>query len=316
MPDRSPATPDYTMGYSEEFLQLLDRRSAETHAAYLLPHLRSGARVLDFGCGPGTITVGLARAVDPGEVHGVDMEESQIAMGRSAAEAGGHANAIFHVGDVTALPFDDNSFDVAHSHAVLMHVPDTAAVLSEVKRVLKPGGIVASREMFVESSFLEPGGEDVTSAWATFSRLLAANGGHPQMGKELKNTFQQAGFSDVRVGGSFTFFGTDADVAFLHKFIMDWFYSPDVIEAATKYGIATHEQFDTWKQGLDDWREAPRGMRSIRLRRGHRRKASVLNRSGCRSSRAHATAASHCSKYRRHTTSGPSQPCVYWHNPS
>ena len=257
MPDRSPAKPDYTMGYSEEFLQLLDRRSAETHAAYLLPHLKDGDRVLDFGCGPGTITVGLARAIEPGEVHGIDMEESQIAMARSAAEAGGHDNAIFHVGDVTALPFEDNSFDVAHSHAVLMHVPDTAAVLSEVKRVLKPGGIVASREMFVESSFLEPGDENVDAAWATFSRLLAANDGHPQMGKELRNKFQQAGFSDVRVGGSFTFFGTDEDVAFLHKFIMDWFYSPSVIEAATKYGLATHEQFDTWKQGLDDWREAP-----------------------------------------------------------
>lgn len=257
MQDRSPETHDYTMGYSEEFLQLLDRRSAETHAAYLLPHLKQGDRVLDFGCGPGTITVGLAGAVEPGEVHGIDMEESQIAMARSAAEAGGHDNTTFHVGDVTALPFEDNSFDVAHCHAVLMHVPDTAAVLSEVKRVLKPGGIVASREMFVESSFLEPVDDDVDAAWATFSMLLAANGGHPQMGKELRNVFQQAGFSNVRVGGSFTFFGTDEDVAFLHKFILDWFYSPEVIEAATKYGLATHEQFDTWKKGLDDWRVAP-----------------------------------------------------------
>ncbi len=257
MPDQSSATHDYTMGYSEEFLQLLDRRSAETHAAYLLPHLKPGDRVLDFGCGPGTITVGLARAVDPGEVHGIDMEESQIAMARAAAGAGDHANATFHVGDVTDLPFEDNSFDAAHCHAVLMHVPDTASVLSEVKRVLKPGGIIASREMFVESSFLEPGDENVASAWATFSRLLAANGGHPQMGKELKNTFLEAGFADVRAGGSFDFFGTAADVAFLYGFIMDWFYSPDVIEAATKYGIATHEQFDTWKRGLDEWRDAP-----------------------------------------------------------
>ena len=244
------------MGYSEDFLQLLDRRSAETHATYLLPHLKPGLRVLDFGCGPGTITVGLARAVDPGEVHGIDMEESQIGMARSAAGAGGHSNATFHVGDITALPFEDNVFDVAHCHAVLMHVPDTRAVLSEVKRVLKPGGIIANREMFVESSFLEPSGENFGAAWATFSRLLAANGGHPQMGKELKNTFLEAGFSDISVGGSFDFFGTAEDVAFLHRFIMDWFYSPNVIEAATKYGLATHEQFDTWKQDLYDWRDA------------------------------------------------------------
>ena len=95
------------MGYSEEFRQLLDRRSADTHAAHLLPHLEPDMRVLDFGCGPGTITVGLAVAVDPGEVHGIDMEESQIGLARSAAEAGGHANATFHVGDVTGLPFED-----------------------------------------------------------------------------------------------------------------------------------------------------------------------------------------------------------------
>ena len=52
MPDDTSATPSYTMGYSEEFRQMLDQRSAETHAAYLLPHLKPGHRVLDFGCGP------------------------------------------------------------------------------------------------------------------------------------------------------------------------------------------------------------------------------------------------------------------------
>ena len=105
MSDRTSEPSGYTMGYSEEFRQLLDRRSVETHAAYLLPHLEPGLRVLDFGCGPGTISVGLAVAVDPGEVHGIDMEESQIGLARSAAEAGGNANATFHVGDVTGLPF-------------------------------------------------------------------------------------------------------------------------------------------------------------------------------------------------------------------
>ena len=256
MTEQTPGADSYTMGYSEEFRQLLDRRSAETHARYLLPHLEPGHRVLDFGCGPGTISVGLARAVDPGELHGVDVEESQIELARAAAEAGGHRNAHFHVGDVTDLPFEDDFFDAAHCHAVLMHVPDTAAALAEVKRVLKPGGVVGAREMFVGASFLEPGGEAVDGAWTTFAKLLAANGGHPQMGRELKSAFIDAGFSDVRTGGSFDFFGSAADVAFLRAFIDDWFYSPEVIEAATKYGLATHEQLDEWREGLDEWARA------------------------------------------------------------
>ena len=61
----------------------------------------------------------------------------------------------FMVGDVTDLPFDDNSFDVAHCHAVLMHVPDTSKTLAEVMRVLKPGGIIASRE--IHPGFVVPG---------------------------------------------------------------------------------------------------------------------------------------------------------------
>ena len=74
--NQESSTPDYTMGYSDEFRQLLNRRNSETPAAHLLPHLKPGMRVLDFGCGPGRISVGLAKADEPGELHGVDMEES------------------------------------------------------------------------------------------------------------------------------------------------------------------------------------------------------------------------------------------------
>ena len=92
MPDQTSEQSRYTMGYSEEFRQLLDRRSLESHGKHLIPYLDPGLRVLDFGCGPGTITVGLARSVEPGQVHGIDLEESQIDLARAAARSGGHAN--------------------------------------------------------------------------------------------------------------------------------------------------------------------------------------------------------------------------------
>ena len=263
MPEETSPTPQYTMGYSSEFLQLLDRRNAQTHAAYLLPQLGSGLRVLDFGCGPGTITVGLAAAVQPSEVHGVDMEASQIKMARSAAAAGGHDNVTFHVGNVYELPFQDDYFDVAHCHAVLMHVPDTQAALREVRRVLKPEGLLACREMIADASFTEPAGEHVPEAWATFIRLLTANGGHPQMGRELKGVLLDAGFDVTRASGSFDYFHTAEDVAFLYAFISDWFFMPQVVAAATQHGLATHEQFEQWRREIDDWKSAPRAVGAL-----------------------------------------------------
>ena len=208
MQGSSPAENSGATGYDEEFQQLLSQRSAESHAAYLLPHLKPGDRVLDFGCGPGNLSVGLARAVEPGELHGVDVDETKIEVARAAAQAGGHANATFHVGDATALPFEDNYFDVAHCHTVLMHVPDTRAVLAEVMRVLKPGGIIGCREVFISSTFLEPGSESVDQVLATFSGLLRRSGGHPEMGRQLKSKLLEAGFTNIRASASFDHFGT------------------------------------------------------------------------------------------------------------
>ena len=263
MSTATSSDPRYTMGYDEDFRQLLRRRSAQTHAAHLLPRLEPGQTVLDFGCGPGTISLGLAQAVDPGHLHGVDLEESQIELARSAAESGGHSNVTFHVGDVNGLPFADDTFDVAHCHAVLMHIRDTSAALAEVRRVLKPGGIVACREAIVASSFLEPGSAEIDRAWAVFTKLLSANGGHPQLGKELKTALLQAGFEQIQPGFSFDSFGTDADVEFFYGFIIDWFHSPAVVEAAIKHGLSTAEEFERGRVALEAWRRSPGAVGSI-----------------------------------------------------
>ena len=257
----SESTPTYTMGYGPEFRKMLERRNAADCAAHLLPHLRPGMRLLDLGCGPGTISVGLAEAVAPGTVDGVDMEETQVEMANAAAKAGGHDNASFRTGDATDLPFDDASFDVVHCHALLNHAPATQAVLAEVKRVLKPGGLFAAREVFGDSSFVEPardiGGIIGETVWATFLKLLAANGGHPQMGRELKAAFVEAGFVDVRASASFETYDTADDLAFLHGLIVGWFFSPLTMAAAIKNGLASEEQFERWRRSLDEWMDEP-----------------------------------------------------------
>ena len=248
--------PTYTMGYSDEFLALLKRRNAENDAFHLLPRLKPGLRVLDLGCGPGTISVGLARAVEPGELHGVDIEESQVKMAQAAAVAGGHDNASFRTGDATDLPYEDDFFDVVHFHAVLTHIPNTRTTLAEVKRVLKPGGFVSARELIGDSSFLKPTLGRLEHRWTTFQRLLTANGGHPQIGKELKATFIDAGFSDIEISASFETFSTGEDIAAYHGLATGWFFDPDTVEVAVKHGLATRAEFDHWRRTLDEWKAA------------------------------------------------------------
>ena len=191
----------------------------------------------------------------PGELHGVDMEESQVELARLVAGSQGLSNAFFHVADAVDLPFEDGSFDVAHCHNVLMHIPDTAAVLGEIRRVLKPGGIIGCREMIVDSSFTHPDFGIIRRAWEMFADLLVADDGHPQMGKELKDHLVKSGFENIRVTGSFDMYSTPSDVTFIYEFANRWFLSPEIVEAAIKYGATSRELCDAARAAYDRWKD-------------------------------------------------------------
>ena len=102
---QEPSTPNYVIGYTPSSEQLFSRRTAASHAGYLLPYLKAGMKVLDIGCGPGSISVGLADAVVPGELYGIDMEQSQVEFAVAAARKGEHDNARFQVGDAGGQAF-------------------------------------------------------------------------------------------------------------------------------------------------------------------------------------------------------------------
>lgn len=253
-----PTDSDYTViGYSEEMLHALMRHNAEDHAAHLTPHLKPGMRVLDFGCGPGSLSTGLARAVAPGELYGIDIEQSQVYIANALAAYLQQSNTVFQVGDAADMPFEDGFFDVAHCHDVLMHIPDTQAVLAEVKRVLKPGGIIACREMIVSSSFTYPDYGVLARAWDLFEDLLATDGGHPQMGKDLKNQLGRAGFDDAQITASFELISTPEELDFIYVLASDWFLSREMKETALQYGASTKELFESIQASYEQWKDDP-----------------------------------------------------------
>ena len=137
----------YTHGHHESVLRSHSWRTVENSAAYLLPYLAPGTTMLDIGCGPGTITVDFARRVAPGRVIGLDASPEIIEKARAFAEDAAVDNVEFRVGNAYVLEFADDQFDIVHAHQTLQHLADPVAALREMRRAVRPDGVVAARDV-------------------------------------------------------------------------------------------------------------------------------------------------------------------------
>ena len=254
-----PASPnrEYSMGYSEEVITFLARAAERVSPGFLLPHLQPGMQLLDVGCGPGFLSARLATAIAPGHLHGIDIEPSQIELARAVAHEREIDNATYVVADAIDLPFADNSFDVVHFAGVLLFTPDIASALAESRRVLKPGGIVACREMMVDSCYTHPELGVMRRAWEIFADLIEADDGHAQMGRELKARLIEAGFVDVTISAAVESYSTAEELDIIYRVVKQSFLDGEPAEAAKKYGAATNTLLETVTAAFDDWRSQP-----------------------------------------------------------
>jgi ubiquinone/menaquinone biosynthesis C-methylase UbiE len=120
------------------FEDLLRNRSATEYADFVLPSIDGGDRVLDVGCGPGSITVGLAKVA--GHVIGIDVDDDEFAEARAWAAEHGISNVEFREGSIYELDQPDSSVDVCTLCSMMETLDDPLAGLAEVRRGLKPGG--------------------------------------------------------------------------------------------------------------------------------------------------------------------------------
>ena len=242
----------YAMGYSNIFMEMLQQRSAPRNAAHLLPLLWPGMTLLDLGCGPGSITSGLAAAVDPGRAHGVDLNEEQLELARRQALEHGLENLEFHQSDALRLPFPDQHFDAVHCHGFLMHSPGIREQMAEILRVLKPSGILASRDMDVPTSFITPAALS-HRIFEMLAEVMRREGGDPWMGRRLKVFFLNAGLVEVETGFNADHFTQPEEVEFLAEFLLEWGLSPEFM---ARTGSSPRD-FDRWREQVERWSQHP-----------------------------------------------------------
>jgi SAM-dependent methyltransferase len=247
----------YTHGHHESVLRSHTWRTAENSAGYLLPHLRPGLSVLDVGCGPGTITVDLARIVAPGQVVGLDASEEVVAQARALGAESETANVRFEVGDIFALEDDDASIDVVHAHQVLQHLVDPVAALVELRRVLRPGGVLAARDSDYGAFAWAPADPALDRWIELYLAVTARNGHNARIGPSLLGLAQAAGFSDVTVSSTTWTFADPASRQWWGGLWADRVQYSRFAEQAVAYGLSDTEELESIARAFTNWAGSP-----------------------------------------------------------
>ncbi|EJF63286.1 UbiE family methyltransferase [Dichomitus squalens] len=245
----------YTHGHHESVLRSHSWRTVQNSAAYLIPHLKPNMTILDVGCGPGTITTDFAQNYVPqGHVTGLDVPDITD-KAREYAASKGVTNITFTSGDALNLPFPDASFDIVHAHQVLQHVSDPVQVLREMRRVAKPGGLVATRENDHSAKVWWPDIEGLQQWSEGYKAVARANGGEPDAGRRLHVWAKKAGYpadSLTLSVGTWCFY-TPEDRAWWGGLWADRLLSSNFAPTALKHGIFTQEGLEKVAEAWRRW---------------------------------------------------------------
>ena len=247
----------YTHGHHDSVLRSHRWRTAANSAAYLLPHLRSGDRLLDVGCGPGTLTVDLAARVAPGEVIGVDLADDVIVEAEAHARAQDADNVSFRAGDFRELDLAPGSFDVAHAHQVLQHLTDPVGALAAMGALVRPGGIVAVRDGDYSAFTWAPEDPGLSRWLELYMAVTRHNGAEANAARYLPAWARAAGFDDVTYTTSTWTFASPDDRAWWSDLWAERSVASAFAEQAVRYGLATRHDLTALAEAWRRWGADP-----------------------------------------------------------
>ena len=251
--------PSYLHGHGKSVVAAHAARTAGDAAAFILPQMRSPMRVLDVGCGPGTISVGLAEAVAPaGSVLGVDVSDAlrpEWDKRMAECETG---NLEFRIADIFGSDLPSEHFDVVYMHQVLQHLPNPVDALGAAVSHARDGALVGVREVDWGTFATYPESDGMREFRRIYDAVAIGNGGNPHAGRHLLRWFNEVGgLADVRVTTStWTFF----DAAGKEWWANQW--SERVVESniargALDMGIATMDELQAVASAWQRWKQEP-----------------------------------------------------------
>jgi SAM-dependent methyltransferase len=247
----------YTHGHHDSVLRSHRWRTAENSAAYLLPHLQPRMRILDVGCGPGTLTCDLADRVAPGgAVLGVDLSSAVIDEARAVAGERGTAGVSFEVVDFRDPSLDGAGWDVVHAHQVLQHLSDPVGALRRMADLARPGGLVAVRDADYPAKVWHPASDAIERWLALYLAVTRRNGAEAAAGRHYPAWARAAGLTDLTYTTStWTFTGDDA--AWWADLWAERTVRSTFAEQAVAYGLASPTELEDIAAGWRAWAAQP-----------------------------------------------------------
>lgn len=250
----------YSLKPVEDVMKSHGTRTAENQCQYMLPTLqrmaeaRPNLRLLDAGCGPGSITISLAKYVPSGHIIGIDLSEAVLEKAQQATKDAGVTNVSFQRAGVYELPFQDESFDVIHTHQAVAHFKEHVRAIKELLRVLRPGGILCMREGDLATARFYPDTPLLEECFRSLAVVHEASGGYADAGRQLRKWTLEAGVPRERIkhtAGTWCY----ATLEQRKEFDGARIFKGSGGEKAVELGVVTKERIRKYEEAWKKWEE-------------------------------------------------------------
>ncbi len=257
MSARTHVNETYLHGHHPSVIVDHAKRTADRAAAFFLPFIKPGARLLDVGCGPGSITAGLAQRVAPGETIAIDPAPSVIETAKLLVNASAAEHLTFEVGNIYEPRFGAETFDAVFAHQVLQHLSRPVDALRQMLSLLKLGGVLGVRDVDWGSTTFYPESDGIRRFLTLYYELARRNGGEANAGRYLRRWLREAGFSETRVTTTTVSYTDSVATQEWGDTYAERTLHSNLADKAVEYGVATRSELNDIANAWRTWGRDP-----------------------------------------------------------